>query len=381
MARAVLIRGWWTLPTLLASLSLGCAGEKPVPAKNDVTPVHSLAFSPDGKRLAAGRGTYAYEQVGVGTGEVVVWPTDNWDAPKVYKNDLTHRVAGLAFSANGRTLIAASDNYIRDAVGDPFGGNRIDTWDVETGKPAKMIKIEWEQGEQAGRIHQMAVEPKSGLIALARGSGWPYAFDLKTGEQKYKIKDLQSETVALSADGKTLATTTVTAKIVKQGNPPNTPHVYSHEVQLREAQTGKLIARLDISEEDSSALAYSSDGRLAVGSKSGNLLIISADVKKIEATLQLKAEMKGKYVTAVAFTPDGTQLAAAAVNLVSVIDPKKCSVRRTLDHPARVNAIAYSPDNKLLAVGYGDEKNDGTIGPCGVKVSDAATGDLIKDLK
>lgn len=382
MARGTLIRSWLAVPALLA-LNLGCTEEKPVPRESDVKPVHSLAFSADGKRLAAGRGTHAHQNLGVGTGDVVVWPTDTWDAAKVYKNDLTNRVAGVGFTAEGRQLIAASTNYIRGSQGSPWGGNRIDMWDAETGKITKTIVLEkdWEQGDGAGVITQMAFEPTSELVVLGRSGGWTYSVDPKTGKQQYKLKDNSRELVALSTNGKALATTTKTERIVTKGNPPNTPHVCGYDVQLREAQTGKLIGSLDIGGEVPSALAYSSDGRLAVGSTSGNLLIISAEIKKIEATLQLKSEMNGKRVTAVVFSSDGNQLAAAAVKTVSIIDPKKGTITRTLDHPARVNAIAYSPNNKLLAVGYGDEENDGTIGSCGVKVWDIATGDLKKDLK
>lgn len=390
MSLTIPIRTWWIVALLLTAISIGCGGEKPAPPKSDVSPVHSLSFSNDGKLLAAGRGTFGRGQP-VGASEVVVWHTDTWNAPKVYKNDLTRRIAGVAFSDDGRTILAASDNILRGGVGDPWGGNRLDTWDVETGKPGKPLVLEkdWEQGDGAGSITQMAFDTRSGLIVLGRSGGWTYTVDRKTGVQKYKLRDASREFVALSADGKKLATVTITDRVVQPKQFDRVGRICAYEVQLRETQTGKLLVSLDIGGESSEfanvsnfrSLAYSSDGRLAVGCPSGKVFLISEDLKKIETTIQLKGGEPIPLVSWIAFSPEGSQLAAAIGKAVSIIDSKKASVIRTLDHPARVNALAYSPDNKLLAVGFGDEKNDGTVGPCGVKVWDAKTGELKKELK
>ncbi|MCI0700675.1 MAG: hypothetical protein L0241_06305, partial [Planctomycetia bacterium] len=208
-----------------------------------------------------------------------------------------------------------------------------------------------------------------------------YAVDFKTGEKKYTLEGVGSESsVAFSSDGKVLAL--CASIVVKEGRPGVLP-IWRYEVQLRVSQTGKLSASLNLGEEKPRSLAHAPDGRLAVGCDSGKLLFISADLKKIEATIQLKGEDKGwKHVHAVTFSPDGTQVAAVVAKTVSILDPKKVAVIRTLpEHPNHVNALAYSPDGKLLATGYGSEGGDGVEGACGVKVWDAATGDLKKDLK
>ena len=55
--------------------------------------------------------------------------------------------------------------------------------------------------------------------------------------------------------------------------------------------------------------------------------------------------------------------------------------RATPKHPTLIWAVAFSPDSKMLAVGYGTEKGDDsprTYG--GVKIWDVATGQLLKEL-
>jgi len=79
-------------------------------------------------------------------------------------------------------------------------------------------------------------------------------------------------------------------------------------------------------------------------------------------------------VFALAFSPDGKELAAGGVNEVTIWDSATGKLRRRLPKlPARIHAIAYSADGKSLLVG------GGTTGEYGeVCLADAQTGERVR---
>lgn len=70
-------------------------------------------------------------------------------------------------------------------------------------------------------------------------------------------------------------------------------------------------------------------------------------------------------VNAVAFSPDGSALAANLSDVVKVWDSAGWSVKRTLKAPSEVTALAWAPDCKRLAVACGSEKAAVVWGPEG----------------
>jgi WD40 repeat protein len=81
-------------------------------------------------------------------------------------------------------------------------------------------------------------------------------------------------------------------------------------------------------------------------------------------------------VTAVAFRPDGDQLATSGYHEILVWNTADGTpLRRITNVAERVYALQYSPDGKLIAVGAGTPAQLGEV-----KVFSAATGDLVTDL-
>jgi WD40 repeat protein len=81
-------------------------------------------------------------------------------------------------------------------------------------------------------------------------------------------------------------------------------------------------------------------------------------------------------VTAVAFSPDGDQLATSGYHEVLVWNTADGTpLRRITNLAERVYSIQYSPDGKLIAVGAGTPAQLGEV-----KLFSAATGDLVADL-
>ena len=72
--------------------------------------------------------------------------------------------------------------------------------------------------------------------------------------------------------------------------------------------------------------------------------------------------MQAAPVTALAYSPDGAQLAAGGYRAVRLLDPKSGSVVRTLTGPSnQVQSIAWSSDGKLLAAAGGVPGQGGEV--------------------
>jgi hypothetical protein len=79
-------------------------------------------------------------------------------------------------------------------------------------------------------------------------------------------------------------------------------------------------------------------------------------------------------ILAVAFSPDGRELAASGYHEITIWDVQTGKLlRRLKDVPQRTQSLAYSPDGKLLAMAGGDP---GKLGE--VKLFDPASGKVVK---
>ncbi len=155
----------------------------------EVTPVRALAFAPDGKTLAVGRGNRLL--IYGADGEFRRELTDPTLKPPAACVSL---VESATFSPDGKTLAVGS-----------YG--RVKLWDVAKGAVARTLT------GFADRVVALAFSPDGAL--LATGGGAPTAdgelrlFDAATGKPIADIRPSHSDTVfgvAFSPDGKHLAT-------------------------------------------------------------------------------------------------------------------------------------------------------------------------------
>ncbi len=148
-------------------------------------------------------------------------------------------------------------------------------------------------------------------------------------------------------------------------SPPVTPTVPvdSGGTPLAEASPTPLLMVFDM--PDSRALAYSPDGtQIAVGGGS-TIWLYTADLQQVRA-------LKGHTapVHSVAWSPDGTQIASGALdNTVHVWDAATGTAVHTLTgHTNWVLSVAWSPDGSRIASGGADDM---------ARLWDAASGDLV----
>ena len=161
--------------------------------------VQSVAFSPDGKTLAAG-----YSNVGKGAG-VVLWDVatrTRWgESPlAVPEGD----VRSVAFSPDGKTLAAG---YSSSGGGKGAG---VVLWDVGT-RSQQLLKEPLAVPE--GDVRSVAFSPDGKTLAAGYSSGgqgagvvlWDVATRMRWGESPLAVPAGDVWSVAFSPDGKTLA--------------------------------------------------------------------------------------------------------------------------------------------------------------------------------
>ncbi|WP_331727923.1 serine/threonine-protein kinase [Streptomyces sp. NBC_00158] len=139
-----------------------------------------LAFSPDGRTLAAG---------GSG-GELWLWDTVTRRTITKFAGEPPH-VNGLAFSPDGRTL-----------VGDCQDGT-LRRWDVRSRAPLPALT-----GFETLSVptpHSLAVSPDGAVLAAA-GGGTLQLFDLAGGRRLKKLEAGEPSGVLFTPDGKAVAT-------------------------------------------------------------------------------------------------------------------------------------------------------------------------------
>jgi WD40 repeat protein len=232
--------------------------------------VFAMAFSPDGKRLAtAGSIAAVGGPHGLPGGIVIVW--DAQTGKIVHKsNKLSTAASSVAWSKDGKRLAAGTNG----AGGELPEAGEVRVWDAETGKAMHKfaVKPSVEQGEWAS-AGDVAFAPDGNRVAAPVTAGSRSApaglligdtgasvrvWDLTTGKATQPVKGLKASVgrVAFSPDGKRLATAG-SDKIVRLWN----------------VETGKELAAL--SNADAVAvIAFSPDGKfLAAGSKDGSVRI------------------------------------------------------------------------------------------------------------
>ncbi|TBD26769.1 hypothetical protein ELH20_03780 [Rhizobium ruizarguesonis] len=261
----------------------------------------SVAFSPDGRRLAT---------VWDKTARILDLASGRNVVAFVGHNE---PVKSVAFSPNGTRLATASED----------GLARL--WDVATGK--EVARFESPEG-----FHVLSVAFSSDGKRLATGDNKARLWDVATGTEivTFVGHNEPITSVAISQDGTRLATGS-----------------YDKTARLWDVATGKEIMRFQGHGDTVWSVALSTDGtRLATGS--GDSTARLWDI----ATGKEVARFASNTVSDVAFSQDGTRLAVSGsvARLWDVVTGIEIA-RFPADSGQPFTGIAVSPDGHRLAAG------------------------------
>jgi hypothetical protein len=295
-------------------------------------PVTSVAFSGDGKTLAAavGRQVMLFD-AGAGT-------------PLATLGDHPGPVASVRFTPDGKTLVAAG--------GRPGMFGAVTAWDV--GKKAKRFEV---RGHRDA-ILAAEVSPDGRSLATAGYDQLVLLWDLDAGKAARTLKDHTDavHAVAFAPDGRWLASAGA-----------------DRTVKIWEVASGKRLLTLSDATAELYAVAFGPDGKTVLAG-GVDRSIRAWRVSEKEAALARSVFAHDAAILRLVVSRDGKTLVSSGEDRdVKVWDLATLKARAALnEQPDWPQGVAPSPDGSRIAVG----RYDGSL-----SVYEAATGKVVHSLR
>ncbi len=287
--------------------------ESPIQSFTEPDQVLSVAWSPDGSKLASGK----WDQT------IKIWDASLGNEISTFQGH-EHSVYSVAWSPDGKKLASGS----RD--------ESIKIWDVSSGN-AIMTLV----GHQAG-VLSVSWSPDGNKLASGSGDSTIRIWDVLSGNVIMSLVGHQDGvfSVVWSPDGTKLASGS-----------------RDHTIKIWDASLGNVINTLVGHDDYVRSVAWSLDGsKLASGSWDQTVKIW--DVLSGNVIINLYGSTS--RVKSVAWSPDGTKLAAAG-GVINIWDVSSGNVISTFDRSngltINLESVAWSPDGTKLASASSQEIN------------------------
>jgi WD40 repeat protein len=318
--------------------------------------VHSVAFTPDSRRLVSAA-------IDTLDGQVRLWDLASGKEAHRFKGH-AQTVTCAVLGPDGRTLATGSEDQT------------VRLWDVDSGGLLHELR-----GHTHWPVH-VAFRPDGRLLASASYDSTVKLWEVDTGRERFTLRGQKDGLVgvAFSPDGQRVASCSARGTVMLwdvTGGPPEARLLAGHTSTVWDIAFDREGRRLVSAGNEGTAklwdmagkrvlrtfggqrvrvfrVALRPDGRqLAVGGADGAVRLYDTD------TGQPMAPRPGHrgWIECLAFRPDGRQLASASRDhTLKLWDPQTGREIRSLDgHSGPVHAVAYSADGRRLVSAGGDD--------------------------
>lgn len=300
--------------------------------------VNSVSYSPDGRFLAAGTDTGRVAVLNGSTGN----PISSFS--------LGQSVYQLAFSYDGRTLAAA------------IGSGKVVLRNLRSGTEKAVNAASLPQNSRSNPQVGVAFSPREQVVATDSNNGQMMLWSSVTGQLlRAEPHDVGINSVAFSPDGNTIVTVDSAGKVILWDT--------RSELALGQSQMSNAA--------QVTASAFSPDGRLlAIGRDDGSIEVSDQRTGRVVWHFS-PPSLQGDHVAVetLAFSPNADVLVSGGDDqAIRLWNAQTGELLRATSTDSLVSEVAFSPDGGLLAAGVDDAA--GTV-----LISTGATGAPVRMLR